>query len=227
MGRMMALSPLVTVPMPDRIAALPRDHRGYPVPFFVHWIDGKPEFPLFDPVKWRRCVNHKLCWICGVRLGRHLAFAVGPMCTINRVSSEPPQHRECAEYALRVCPFLINPVMRRVPTEKFGPVKPPGGIMFEGNPGVMAMWMTSSYSILRTRTGPIIAMGEPTSVEWFTRGRTATAAEAAEAFKAGSVTLLKAADAEAGEDGILELVKLLIPARKLLPDPSLVVEMAG
>jgi hypothetical protein len=223
----MAQSPLLTVHMPGRIATLRRDHRGYPVPFFVQWVKGKPEFPLFDPVKWKRCVGQKLCWICGHKLGQHLAFAVGPMCTINRVSSEPPQHRECAEYAMKVCPFLINPAMRRVPTEKFGQVKPPGGIMFEGNPGVMALWVTPRFSILRTPTGPIIEMGEPSKVDWFTRGRPATAAEAAEAFKAGSIRLLAAADAEAGEAGILELIRLLIPARLLLPDPNLVVEFSA
>jgi hypothetical protein len=223
----MAQSPLLTVPKPARIATLRHDHRGYPVPFFVQWIDGKPEFPLFDPVKWKRCVDRKLCWICGHPLGRNLAFAVGPMCTINRVSSEPPQHRECAEYALRVCPFLINPAMRRLPTEKYGPVTPPGGVMDERNPGVMAMWVTPSYSILRTLTGPIIAMGDPSSVDWFTRGRIATAGEAAEAFKVGASKLLKAADAEAGEAGIVELTRLLVPARKLLPDPALVEDVAG
>lgn len=223
----MAISPLDAVPMPARIARLPRDHRGYPVPFFVEWLNGKPEFPLFDPHKWRRCVKQRLCWICGDKLGRHLAFAVGPMCTINRVSSEPPQHRECAEYALKVCPFLINPAMRRVPTAKYGEVKAPGGIMFEGNPGVMALWLTPSYSIIRTPTGPIISMEEPSGVEWFTRGRTATPAEAAEAFKAGAARLLVAADREAGEAGIVELVRLLIPARKLLPDPALLDEVSA
>jgi hypothetical protein len=223
----MAISPLQTVPMPPRIATLPRDHRGYPVPFFVQWMNGKPEFPIFDPHKWRRCVDHKLCWICGQRLGRHLAYAVGPMCTINRVSSEPAQHRECAEYALRVCPFLINPAMRRVPTEKYGSVTPPGGIMDERNPGVMALWVTPSFSILRTPNGPIISMGDPERVDWFTRGRAATATEAAEAFKVGAAKLLVHAEREAGEAGIVELVRLLIPARKLLPDPALLDEVSG
>lgn len=28
-------------PIPDAIAKLPRDERGYPVPWFVPWIDGR------------------------------------------------------------------------------------------------------------------------------------------------------------------------------------------
>ena len=39
-------------PMPSRIAALPVDERGYPVPWFVAWIDGKPEFRCADPAKF-------------------------------------------------------------------------------------------------------------------------------------------------------------------------------
>ncbi len=126
--------------MPARIARLPRDHRGYPVPYFVEWRDGVPLFPILSPVKWARCVGKRLCWVCGEQLGRNLVFAIGPMCTINQISSEPPAHRECIVYALQVCPFLINPRMGRVPTERFGEVQSPGGIMDPGNPGVMAMW---------------------------------------------------------------------------------------
>jgi hypothetical protein len=31
-------------PMPDSIAKLPRDERGYPVPWFVAWVNGKADF---------------------------------------------------------------------------------------------------------------------------------------------------------------------------------------
>ena len=222
----MALSPLDTVPMPDRIAKLPRDHRGYPVPFFVQWQDGLPIFPLFDPVKWMRCVGHKVCWLCGEPLGRNYAFPLGPMCTINRVSSEPPSHLDCVVYGLRVCPFLINPRMGRVPLAKLGRhVQEPAGEMDPGNPGVMAIWMTRSYSLLDTPTGPLIEVGDPFAVTWFSRGRAATAQEAADAFVAGAAKLMTNAGIEAGEDGIVEVTRLIIPARRLLPDPELVREI--
>jgi hypothetical protein len=221
----MALSPLDIVPMPDRIAKLPRDHRGYAVPFFVQFVDGKPVFPLFDPVKWMRCVGHKLCWICGEPLGRNYAFPLGPMCTINRVSSEPPSHLDCVVYALQVCPFLVNPRMVRVPVAKLGEVRGPGGEMDEGNPGVMAIWMTRSYSLLDTPTGPLIEVGDPFAVTWFSRGRAATPQEAADAFIAGAAKLMTNAGIEAGEDGIIEVTRLIIPARRLLPDPDLVREI--
>jgi hypothetical protein len=213
--------------MPLRIAMLPRDHRGYPVPHFVQWIDGKPEFPLFDPLKWKRCVGRHECWVCGQPLGRWFAFTVGPMCIINRISSEPPSHRECVEYAAQVCPFIINPAMRRVPTDRFGEVKPAGGKMDEGNPGTMALWITRKYEVFGTKTGPLIKMGDANELHWFRRGRRATPQEAADAFEVGAAKLIKVADTEAGEPAVIECVRLVIAARKLLPDPSLVREIAA
>jgi hypothetical protein len=222
----MALSPLDTVPMPARIAKLPRDHRGYPVPFFVEWRDGAPLFPIFSPIKWKRCIGHNLCWVCGEPLGRNLVFAIGPMCTINRISSEPPAHRDCTLYSMQVCPFLSNPRMGRVPTERFGDVIPPGGIMEPRNPGTMAAWSTRSYRIVRTPTGPVLGIGNPLAVEWWTRGRAATAQEAAEAFTIGATKLLTVAQGE-GEAAVVELARLIIAARKQLPDPALVTEIVG
>jgi hypothetical protein len=223
----MATSPLDTVPMPARIAALPRDHRGYPVPYFVEWRDGKPLFPVFSPKAWVNCVHQRKCWICGQPLGRTMIFVVGPMCTINRISAEPPSHFDCARYALEVCPFLINPRMGRVPTERFGEVSPPGGLMDEGNPGVTASWSTRAYRIIRTATGPLVELGNPLSVDWWTRGHVATSQEAADAFIHGAAKLLKRASDEAGEQGIVAITQMIIEGRKLLPDPELVTEIVG
>ena len=36
-------------PLPRRFLGLPIDDRGYPVPWFVHWVDGKPDFRLVRP----------------------------------------------------------------------------------------------------------------------------------------------------------------------------------
>src|SRR4051812_13821199 len=101
-------------PMPPSIAALPRDHRGYPVPWFVAWSEGRPIFPAADPQKLVRAIRERRCWVCGDLLTRYLAFVVGPMCTVNRVSAEPPSHLKCAEFSTRACPFLTRPKMKRV-----------------------------------------------------------------------------------------------------------------
>src|SRR5262245_54991717 len=101
-------------PLPSRIAGLPIDpERGYPVPWFVAWHDGKPEFRTADGRKFRQAIRDRLCWVCGQPLGRHLVFVIGPMCTVNRVTVEPPCHLDCAEFSVRACPFLSKPQMTR------------------------------------------------------------------------------------------------------------------
>ena len=39
--------------MPDRMRHLAVSAEGYPIPFFVPYFDGKPEFRGFDPDKMR------------------------------------------------------------------------------------------------------------------------------------------------------------------------------
>src|SRR4249920_2430888 len=90
------------IPMPSRIAALPHDDRGFPIPFFVITMpDGTRDFRIMDHVRRDKCIRSSLCWICGEKLGTYKAFVIGPMCTITRTSSEPPSHRECAEYSCK------------------------------------------------------------------------------------------------------------------------------
>jgi len=100
-------------PLPDRMKSLPV-HRGYPVPWFVEWIDGVPEFRAMDFSKWQRAIRDKLCWVCGTPLEKKfVTFVAGPMCGINRTSAEPPCHLICAQWSARNCPFLSKPQMTR------------------------------------------------------------------------------------------------------------------
>jgi hypothetical protein len=99
--------------VPERIAKLPRDDRGYPVPWFVAWVDGRPDFRVIEGGRIFEALKERRCWVCGEKLGRYLAFVIGPMCAINRITSEPPSHRDCALFAARACPFLTMPRMKR------------------------------------------------------------------------------------------------------------------
>jgi hypothetical protein len=173
---------------PLGVRQLPRDVRGYPVPWFVQWFGDKPDFRFIAKGKFNRALAGRHCWICGERLGRYMAFVIGPMCLINRISSEPPSHRECAEYAATHCPFLINPKMHRqdhnLPAHQAAP-----GIMFEENPGVCVVMTTREMQVSHLSSGPIIDIGEPTDVVWYREGRLATRDEALDAFKAGAARL--------------------------------------
>lgn len=161
---------------------LPLDERGYPVPWFVDMTSGKPDFRVIRPSGIALAHNNRLCWLCGQKLGRYLAFVAGPMCGINRVSAEPPSHRECAEYAARACPFLTRPLAVR--NERDMPEHtPPSGVMLKRNPGVALVWITKSYRPFRVdavgggRAGSLFRLGDPTHVDFYCKGRPATRAE--------------------------------------------------
>ena len=183
-------------PLPKRIQSLPVDERGFPVPWFVAWVDGKPEFRAMDGRKWSLAVEKKLCWVCGQPLGSRFTFVVGPMCGVNRISAEPPSHRDCAEFSAKACPFLTMPKMIRRENHMPENIHNPGGVMIRRNPGVTLIWHTRDYKVIRVPNGALIRMGEPFEVAWWAEGRQATREEVEEAIVTGLPLLLEACDAE-------------------------------
>src|SRR5262245_453827 len=160
--------------MPTRIRKLKVDARGYPVPKFVEWIDGKPDFRCVDGRWLIRCVQHKLCWVCGEQLGRYMAFLIGPLCAINRINSEPPSHLDCARFAAKACPFLTQPRRRRNEENLPEEGVPAAGIVLDRNPGVALIWVTDGYGVKKLPDGVLFKLGEPTQLEWYAHGREAT-----------------------------------------------------
>lgn len=105
-------------PIPERMKHVPTDHRGLPIPYIVQRDrQGKPMFIVNDAAKVAQCGAFGLCGICGKPLGRRPDspsvgyFVGGPGCFYMKAGAflDPPMHRECAEYALRVCPYIANP----------------------------------------------------------------------------------------------------------------------
>jgi hypothetical protein len=173
--------------------------RGYPVPWFVGWINGQPEFRAADPVRWRRAVRQKLCWVCGDKLGRHVTFVAGPMCGINRTSSEPPCHRECAQWSARNCPFLARPHAKRREDDTTAALEPAPGIALARNPGVTLLWTTRGYELFGDgRGGVLIAMGEPEAIEWYAEGKPARHEAVLASIRSGLPSLEAVAATEAG-----------------------------
>jgi hypothetical protein len=223
---MTPLNPALPKP-PARIARLPRDHRGFPTPFFVTWFDtdgkrtrdghGRPDFRVIDPDKIFRCYRKDLCWICGERLGVNKAFVIGPMCAINRTTQEPPSHYECAQYAVRACPFLSFPNRKR---DERGVEHLKGnvsGIMLARNPGVSLIWVTKTYQPFRAHAGNdgvLFRVGDPQHVEWWRETRRATRDEVRASIDSGLPALLAHAPTRADRDEIanrLKHVELLLP----------------
>src|ERR1043165_6865260 len=136
-------------PLPARMKKLPIDHRGYVVPWFV----ARPpagelfDFRLADPDRAAQAMRFGNCWVCGEVVGRHKTFVIGPMCAVNRTTSEPPCHIECARFSAIACPFLTLPKAKRndkgLPEGVRASLGPPEAAI-PRNPGVSCLWTTSS-----------------------------------------------------------------------------------
>jgi hypothetical protein len=210
------------IPMPVRIKELPVSEKGFPVPWFVARINGIPDFRVADQQRLGEAIRHRRCWVCGQKMGRFMAFVLGPMCIINRTISEPPSHRDCAIFSATACPFLANPRMRRrengLPEER---VEPPG-IGIKRNPGAIAVWVTESYQTFDAHdgSGMLFTFDDPVEVLWFAEGRKALRSEADESIASGYPLLL----AEAQKDGaaaVAELNRTANLVERYLPAPTM------
>jgi len=224
-----------SVPVPVRMSKMPRDRRGFTVPFFVSWLDangnlvdapnGTPDFRVIDTRRFAECVNFAKCWLCGEKLGRYKAYVVGPMCAVNRTTSEPPCHRECAVYALQVCPFLAQPKMRRNEKNMPDGYIAPAGEGLKRNPGMGVLWLQDCFAkrydveanrLQNINGGYLFQLQDPVEVQWWKDGRPATREEAEEALKHGAPAIREIAVAE-GHGAIEAFDRMYDKARRYLP----------
>lgn len=208
--------------LPPRIARLPM-YEGWPVPWFVDQTTDTPDFRVVDRRKFAQAIKERRCWVCGDLLGHWLAFPLGPMCSITRTISEPPSHRECAEWSVVHCPFLSNPAMVRNTADIPAESEPAAGAGLSRNPGVMAIWMTRTFETFRVTAkspvgnpGTLITVGEPADVTWWCEGRPATREEVRASVESGLPNLLVMAKAE-GRFAVEELGKQVKRAEGLWP----------
>ena len=209
-------------PVPKYMAGLPIDARGYPVPAFVEWINGVPDFRIMRFDHLVNCVQFDKCWLCGEKLGKLRSYVIGPMCAVNRNSAEPPSHHDCAVFAAKACPFLTRPKAVR---RDLGPamqleVVEPAGEMIKRNPGVALVWTTRGPTHYeREPRGFLFDVGEPVHVEWFAEGRDATRAEVLASMDSGAPILVAKAKEE-GPESLQLLAQMITKALTYLPiDP--------
>lgn len=204
-------------PPPPRVAALPIDKRGYPIPYFVGENNGELDFRVTNAKHVASCIKQDLCWVCGQRLFEEKVFVIGPMCSINRVSSEPPSHRECAIWSAVNCPFLSKPHMVRredgMPDWSQNKV---GGSPIKRNPGVTLVWYTKSFRVIRVGKGILWNLASPFRWEWFCEGRTATREEVMFSIQSG-FPILEAEAEKQGRDAIVQLKKDTLASLRYLP----------
>lgn len=207
--------------MPGRIALLPTDKHHRPVPWFVAFIDGVPDFRVIRPGGIQAALRFKLCWVCGGPFVRQQdrAFTIGPMCAVNRVSAEPPSHKDCAVYSATACPFLTTPNMIRRDRHKPAEAVVPAGISIPRNPGVALVWVTG-YRSWKTRSdgngGLLFDIGEPREALWFARGREANRAEVLASIDSGLPILREMAEQD-GAEALAELEAMHARALEYVP----------
>lgn len=216
-----ALAPLLGR-MPDRMRALPVTDEGWPALWFaaIDPATGKVDLRVARAEAPSQAWRGPRCWLCGQTLGAYRTFVIGPMCTVNRTSSEPPCHHECATFAAIACPFLTRPRMVRngkdLPTE----TRHTAGSPILRNPGATALWTTKKPALRHVHNGTLFKIGEPTLVEWFAEGRTATRAEVEHSIETGLPFLESEIERERPERraaAAKALAQMVQEARQYLP----------
>lgn len=164
-----------SIPIPARLANRPRDVRGYPIPAVVI-VDaaGTPDFRVTDVHKWVAACKNKTCALCGEPLGRHMAFIGGPLTFENRYFTDLPSHRECAEYAMQVCPYIAVPNFKHASN-----IVPGKGVTLHVTeetstirPDRFLMGIAKGYAPMRTESGGLIVRATPwEQVSWWRDGR--------------------------------------------------------
>lgn len=191
--------------IPVRMRNRPVARNGFPVPFFVTTKDkeGEWDFRATERKTYVDAHNRQVCWVCGQLLGRYRTFVIGPMCAVNRTTSEPPCHRDCAEWSARVCPFMVNPRMRRntvdVP-DGYGELKV--GIPLERNPGVIMLWHTErgKYRAFTVKNGFMYRLEvDPVDVGWYSHGGPASREEVMASVNSGLPALWRVAKLDGPE----------------------------
>lgn len=94
-------------PIPKRLQKRPK-FQGMPIPFTAFIAaDGTPDFKVTNQETWRVCITAKRCGLCGEKLVKGENFFIGGERSMESgCFYDPPMHKECAEYAFKVCPFL-------------------------------------------------------------------------------------------------------------------------
>jgi hypothetical protein len=214
--------------LPARMLRLPVDARGYPVPYFVSWLDGSgvptkrgqgtPDFRVVNPETIVQCHTDGRCWVCGQPMGSYKAFVIGPMNVLSRTSSEPPSHGDCADFSARACPFLIHPREKRRDNRMPDVWHKPPGEVIPCNPRLAIVWTVKRYQLVQVNGRIVFDIGTPEHVKWYTEGRLATRAEVLASIGSGLPTLYENAKPR-GQAGADEIGRRYDACMPLIPTP--------
>ena len=203
--------------MPANMKRLPKDKVGRPIPWFVAYVDGEPDFRFTDAGKIVTAIQRELCFVCGQKLNRVRnshhpkgTFVAGPMCLVNRTSAEPPSHADCAEWSSKACPFLTKPKKVRRTTDMPEDTIEPAGVMIESNPGVTALIDSERWGYYTVPDGMggkgiLFNFDRVTNVQWMSEGWAASTEQVLESIDTGLPALTEMAEQDTGGMRVLAL----------------------
>jgi hypothetical protein len=100
------------------------ERRKLPVPFMNVIDDDRWDFTTITGPQVDRCIDERLCSVCGKPLNYWFAFIGNEKSGANRRFTDPPMHEECALASLRLCPIMQHGNMARAKAPR---VKPQDG----------------------------------------------------------------------------------------------------
>lgn len=172
------------VPMPARIAARPRDERGYPVPAITPWPDGSPAFAQQGSFRTMICLAERRCTICGTKMRPGPVYRVVSDDLVDNIALaldagkrymnlapafEGPGHLICMLYSAIVCPYLASPGARRQsPTTVAGEHIPRGDP--RGTEGAVVGFDSYRWQIRAGADGIEIFFGQPVDMLSYANG---------------------------------------------------------
>ena len=206
----------MTVPMPPRIAALPRTASGLPIPWFVPVVDGKPEFRAASAAKVGEALKGKRCWVCGQPNGVYLCHVVGVQTTLSGDAPEPPCHMSCAEYAVQTCPFLLGGAVNDRPNPEGYSF--PADATLDGN-DMVAIWATRDSRLFRRGERTLFEMAAPTSLSWWAGGRRAARHEILAAYDRAVKDIAARIQANGTAVDVRHLERMIMTTHAFIPNP--------
>lgn len=168
------MTSFTNVPIPPKLGLRPRDARGYPIPAgVVIDANGRPDFKTTDLSKWVFLVKHQRCGLCGEPLGRHKAFIGGPKSHESRLFTDLAMHRDCARYAVQVCPYLAAPRFKYSEqlAQHDGYIVSKTDIVSTTRPDKFCVAITTGYRVRVAPDNTPVLEAEPWhSTEWWCQG---------------------------------------------------------
>jgi hypothetical protein len=108
--------------IPEFLRHLPFDpRRKLPIPVMNQISDARWDFVTITERQVDRCIEERLCSVCGKKLDYWLALIGNEVSARKRSYTDPPMHERCALASLQLCPMINHGNMARAKAPRVQP----------------------------------------------------------------------------------------------------------